>query len=92
MKKYHISNIEKMFQHKGRSCKVCGAPANQAAHCIPQRKAEFGKYGWQIIHHWTNLEPACSLKCNAELQFKQHEWKYKFHEILKLILSEETND
>jgi len=67
------------------SCQVCGNPANQIAHLIPQRKWLIEKYGERVINHNDNLLPACSLKCNDKLQLSQWQWEKKAEQIKKII-------
>jgi hypothetical protein len=49
-------------------CQVCGNPLRsgvpQLAHRIPKRESYLKRYGKEVIHHWINLVPVCSLVCN----------------------------
>jgi hypothetical protein len=58
------------YEFHGHKCRVCGKPANQLAHRIPQRKGFLAQYGWYIIHSRYNRIPVCSLPCNAQAQCK----------------------
>jgi len=57
------------------SCVVCGRPATQLAHRVPQRVWLLNKYGTNRIHHSDNLRAVCSLTCNAKAQAPQGEWE-----------------
>lgn len=56
---------ERVFARDHWACVVCGAPANQLAHRIPQTKANLRRYGKAVIHHDMNLASVCSLRCNS---------------------------
>ena len=47
------------------ACQMCGNPATQLAHRIPQTRANIRKYGERVIHHPLNLMSVCGLRCNA---------------------------
>jgi hypothetical protein len=94
-KQYHSEMIQRMFEKKGRMCLCCGEkPATQAAHRIPQRKGELAEYGWRVVHHWQNLEPVCSLDCNAKMQIARHEWRnaaaFIMHDIGQGLIQQEV--
>jgi len=67
-KSYFAEEAEAAYRFWGNMCRVCGKPATQLAHCIPQRKEFLARYGYRIIHSRYNRVPACSLECNAKLQ------------------------
>jgi 5-methylcytosine-specific restriction endonuclease McrA len=54
----------------GYACQVCGRPATQTAHGIPNRAGYRRLYGRRIIDSRHNLKAACSLVCNAALQVR----------------------
>lgn len=66
------------------TCQICDRPANQLAHRIAQTKSNIRKYGKHIIHHWLNLLPVCSLKCNdaCNIGFKPYEVSLLVKDIL----------
>jgi hypothetical protein len=65
---YKVQEEVVAYETWGSKCLVCGKPANQLAHILPQRKDLLARYGYRIIHSRYNRLPACSLKCNAALQ------------------------
>jgi len=67
-KSYFAEEARKAYEFWGNACKICGKPATQLAHCIPQRKEFLARYGYRIIHSRYNRLPACSLDCNAKIQ------------------------
>lgn len=52
----------------GSACVVCGNPATQCGHVLPQDVLHLAKYGAAVIHHPANMRPVCSLRCNAKVQ------------------------
>jgi len=67
-KTYFAEEARAAYEKWGSKCFVCGKPANQLAHCIPQRKEFLARYGYRIIHSRYNRLPVCSLQCNAASQ------------------------
>ena len=57
-----------ILDRDGWKCTVCGAPANQLGHVIPQSKLAIAKYGKGIIHHPLNMESVCGLECNKQVE------------------------
>lgn len=47
---------------------VCGRPANQGAHVLPQDVLHLARYGGEVVHHPLNIKPTCSLGCNQKLE------------------------
>ena len=72
IQRYKNEQGELCFEKKGRACVECGKPATQLAHIVPQDKVMLSKYGYLIIHHWTNREPTCNLTCNAKSNIRNH--------------------
>jgi len=87
-KDYHNLMREKSIQKNGFVCLNCGKTAEGLAHGIPQRKPELAEYGWRVVHHWSNLYPACN-SCNAGFQKKQYEYLEYASEIMEKIIEED---
>ena len=60
------------FSRKGWHCIYCGEVATQLAHIIPQDKVMLKRYGYKVIHHWSNRDPVCDLTCNAKSSIRNH--------------------
>lgn len=58
-----------MTEHR---CRVCGKPATQLAHRIPQTKQNVKHYGERVIHHPYNLAWVCGLACNDAVSISNH--------------------
>lgn len=67
-KDYFAREAIEAYRMHGERCMVCGKPATQLAHRIPQRTSLLDRYGWRIIHSRHNRLPACTTACNAQLQ------------------------
>lgn len=66
-----------VYARAGYHCEACGGPVNQygtaqLAHRIPQNTRNLNRYGKKIIHHPVNLAAACSLRCNAAVDIRNH--------------------
>lgn len=63
-----------VYARAGYRCEVCGGLLNvpQLAHRIPQTASNLKRYGKKIIHHPVNLIAACSLRCNAAVDIRNH--------------------
>ena len=70
--KYKNEQAEICFLRRGAWCKRCGKQATQLAHIIPQDQTMLKRYGFRVIHHWSNRLPVCDLKCNAECSIRNH--------------------
>jgi len=64
-KKFEIDEHKREFLSRNQVCEICGKPATQLAHRIPQTETNLRIYGPSIIHHDLNLAAVCGLKHNA---------------------------
>jgi hypothetical protein len=69
-KKFEIDEHKREFLSRNPLCEICGAPAVQLAHRIPQTKTMLRLYGPEVIHHDLNLAAVCSLKHNAAVNIQ----------------------
>lgn len=73
----------KILEYNGYECCICGQPAWQLGHCIPQ--GEVDKYGKEVIYHWNNMLPVCGLYHNSRVNIGNNPAKVKV--ILELVAS-----
>lgn len=66
---------EVVFARDRGACVVCGKPATQLAHRVPQTKSNLAKYGKARIHSPDNLRAVCGLACNAAVAASRWEWE-----------------
>jgi len=69
-KKFEIDEHKREFLSRNQVCEICGKPATQLAHRIPQTKTMLRLYGPEVIHHDLNLAAVCGLKHNAAVSIK----------------------
>lgn len=53
-------------------CEVCGKPATQLGHRLPQTRHNLTIYGEKVIHHTRNMAHVCDLKCNSAVSISNH--------------------
>lgn len=82
-----VRKIE-IMERDNWTCQVCGAPATQLAHRIPQSRMNIRRYGARVIHHPRNLVSVCGLRCNSSVIVHGEEERALVCEILDLIDSE----
>lgn len=69
-KKFEIDEHKREFLARNQACEICGKPAKQLAHRIPQTKMMMRLYGPDVIHHDLNLAAVCGLKHNAAVNIR----------------------
>lgn len=72
-KEYNIKEDIASYRMHNYTCVVCGRPATQIGHYLPERTKSpdlLGMLGWFIIQSRYNKYPVCNLACNKKVQCK----------------------
>lgn len=85
-KEYKNINYELSYKINGRNCQRCNKYLNGIGdgmgHRISQSRVNKKKYGYEVIHHFYNLSPACS-KHNDSYNINNK--PYTINRLLELI-------